>query len=470
MKMLMRFAAIVICGLMAGKSVASAPPENTATVFVHGFNVQGTSISGTVGADYNLGYAMNFAVAAGLPTALSDPTAPNQVAATTYYGNQYPNYYTADDIAEVNAAGEGVPRYALISAKYARHVMERSGATQVSLVGVSFGALVTRYIIEKNLEQLASSYRISRWIGVEGVVAGNYAATYGGIVTQFFFDQYFDGVPIDLEHMKYGWVRGNLNDPYYSSSSRWLASFPTHFWLGAHDDLLGDDGTRFVTDMSGKANDGLVLMEDGVLRNLPANLLYEGRVPTESVLHANHFGLTSNPGFQVGLAAQLLGRTRATVTLSEVEVLREFDGGNLGNGEYVFGVQVFSPLAGELGVTVPVQDLRAEDRSLPFARLSVGSRYVLNQVWYDDIVLPGETQLRLQSNVHEIDGDVVYQVTEVGGKVHQPLANAQTFVDITKNGTYPIATDDWRGTVKVEVHQYPDFRDPAAAADWTLYE
>src|SRR5205814_2368669 len=74
---------------------------------------------------------------------------PNVVAGTTYYGDTPPPYYSAADLAEIDQVtaqwGGGVPRYALIVAKYARHVLEISGARQVNFVSVSFGSLIVRW-------------------------------------------------------------------------------------------------------------------------------------------------------------------------------------------------------------------------------------------------------------------------------------------------------------------------------------
>ncbi len=468
-----RFSLAILTVFAITQAPAAELPEETATIFVHGFNVQGTLLTGPVGEDFNLPYAMQFATHAGLPTPFTNPNAPNQVAVTTYYGDQYPSYYTPQDIIDVEDAtalfGGGVPRYAAIVAKHARHVMDRSGAKQVTFVGVSFGALVSRYIIEKDIEGLASSNSIARWVAAEGVVSGNYLTShFPQSVMELVLGQSLDHAMIDLNHMSYNWITANLNNPNYTSSSPYFANFPIHFWVGADYDLY--DG--ILTEQAGKASDGMVLMEDAILRNLPAELLYDGQLPTHSVLNANHDLFKFEPGFHVGLLAQLTGRTRATITLSEVEILREFDGGARGDGEYVFGLQVFSPLAEtNFSVTDPIHELSAANYSLPYAELAVGTKYPLNLVWYDDIILPGEDQLKIITNIEEIDGDPIYRITEANGIVRQALENVQTFIDVSRNGSYPIVTGDWRGTVNVEINRYPPFGGPkAAATDWALFE
>ena len=459
--------------IVASASFAQAiqPPDQVATIVVHGFDPDGTSQSGTVGDDFSLDYVTDIAGALNLPLGIANPTAANQVACTTYYGTDYPSYYTPQDIADVNAAtaafGGGVPRYAAIVAKYARHVMQRSGAKQINLVGLSFGALVSRYIIEKNLENLAGSDSIARWICVEGVVSGNYAATYGGPAIYVFFNQYYGGSPTDLDQMKYTWVDQNIHSPRQNSNAAYFANFPMHFWLAADDNIFN----KMLTNLSGKANDGLVLLEDGYMKNMPVNLLYKGWLPTVSTLHATHDSMKSNEGLRAGLAAQVFGSKRVTITLTNVQVLRDFDPGK-GPGEYVFGVKLFSPTAEDtMGTTVPIQDLRAEDNSIEYLSLSPNSAQSTGLIWFDDMVLPGETNLRLETNVEEIDGDLIYQITETGGEVRQQLANTQQTIDVTKNGTYTLATADWRGTIDVEIRDYVGNDNPnSAACDWELYQ
>lgn len=466
----------VICAVMTivlaaavAPGWATSSPNEVATIFVHGFDPAGTNTAGTVGEDFDIDYAADFAQTIGLPYAINNPVAPTQVAVTTYYGDHYPSYYSQDDIDEVNAItatyGGGVPRYALIVAKYAREVMNRSGASQVNLVGYSFGGLVTRYIIEKDLENLASDKKIARWIGIAGVISGNFAATNGGPLADIFFNQY-GGEPIDMEHMTYGWVTDNINDPRYSSSCEWLADFPVHFWLAADDNAYG----QFVTSLSGKANDGLVLLDDAMLVNLPSALLYNNQLPTVSTLHANHNTMKSKSALYAGLAADLFGRTRVTVTLREVTVKTPFDAG--ATGEYVFGVKVTSPEAAVYGVADAVQDLRAEDNSLPFVSMATNVPATINLLWFDDMVLPGERELILETNVEEIDGDLIYQVNEVSGEQREALQNAQLSVDAMNDGEYAIDTADWSGIVEVDVTKYPKFTGPggAAASDWALYQ
>ena len=128
----------------ATPAVAAHDPAVTATIFVHGFAANGASRTGTYGEDVPLApEAADLIALAGLPALGSEPPPPNVVASTTYYGDAAPGYYSGSDIEDIRAItalhGGGVPRYAHIVAKYARHLLERTGAQQVNFVSGSFG-------------------------------------------------------------------------------------------------------------------------------------------------------------------------------------------------------------------------------------------------------------------------------------------------------------------------------------------
>src|SRR5262249_5261401 len=179
------FTVLVACWSAAHVSPAGAgqDPNRTVTVYVHGFDWNGADRHGAYGVDVREPLEDSLAAMAGLPVAdtTGGPIAPNAVTATTYYGDVAPSWYSPADLAEIArrtaAGGGGVPRYAYIVARFAQHALERSGADQVNLVGASFGGLITRWVIEKDVLGLASGGRIARWLTIEGVVAGNWAAS-----------------------------------------------------------------------------------------------------------------------------------------------------------------------------------------------------------------------------------------------------------------------------------------------------
>jgi pimeloyl-ACP methyl ester carboxylesterase len=461
-------------GLLAWAMVAgaAAPPSQTATIVVRGFDKEGASHHGVYGADTAEDTVQQLAATVGLPTSDVAPYAPNQVAYANYYGNTPPPYYTAQDIADVAAVtatyGGGVPRYALITAKYAKEVMRRSGAQQITLFGVSMGGLVSRWIVEKDVEHLVSEGRVARWIIVEGVVGGNWICSEGGSSLRDAMRDLLDLDPIDLQHMSYSWIETHLHNPSTEADNPLLGLVPIHIWIPSDDNYH----SYALTLASQKPNDGVQLLRDTFFHALSSQSKYLGLPPTRSCVHATHESSKDHLGLRAGIAADLFGRRRVTVTLKDVYVVNPKERSGLGNGEFVFGVSVYSPKAQErYGISAPIHEYRYDDTNFPFYRLPAQTTSTLNAVWFDDLILPGETQLTLQTNVKEIDYDLLYEVTEDITNAYDSLSNATLHISTATSGSYSISTTDWRGTVVVAITDYPEFGpEPTSVRDWTLYE
>src|ERR1043165_4593257 len=135
---------------------AAQDPRHTATIYVPGYDSNGADRSGVFGMDRNEPLVDSVAALIGAPVAAGEAALPHDVVATaTYYGDTAPAYYSAGDLAELSAVtaqwGGAVPRYAAIVAKYARDVMQRAGVERVNFVSGSFGALIVRWLIEKDV-------------------------------------------------------------------------------------------------------------------------------------------------------------------------------------------------------------------------------------------------------------------------------------------------------------------------------
>lgn len=463
-------ACALLLTLVSGKASAVAPPFKTATIVVRGFENSGASATGTFGSDKVNSTVEALAASIGLPTSTVNPLAPNQVAYTDYYGNTPPAYYTQSDLDDLtsvtNAYGGGIPRYAVIVAKYAKHVMQRSGAEQVNLLGVSMGGLVSRWIVEKDIEGLVSSGKVARWIVIEGVVAGNWICSEGGQSLRDFVEDTFDLNAIDLQHMSYAWVTANIHNPRDESSNPLLANFPIHFWTPADDDLNG----KALTFASQKANDGVQLLRDTHLRDLAPAARYLGLMPTRSFIHATHESSKQNLGIRAGVAANLFGRRRVTVTLQTVYVNNDKENSSMEPAEIVFGVEVKSPRAQALyGITQAVNDRRFMDNSMPVAPLPEDTTVTVGLVFFDDMILPGEDRLRIKTDVREVDYDIVYGINENLFNPEDTLDNINIEVSTLAPADYHVQTADWRGVIRVAITDYPPFDPPASVNDWVLY-
>jgi len=460
---------VAACGSVG---LAVAPPSRTATIVVRGFDKDGASSHGTFGTDVHEDTVTNLAATVGLPTADVAPFAPNQVAYANYYGDTPPPYYTAQDLADLAAVtatyGGGVPRYALITAKYAKEVMRRSGAQQINLFGVSMGGLVSRWMVEKDVEGLVSSGKVARWIIVEGVVAGNWVASEGGSTLQDAMRDALDLDPIDLQHMTYSWIDAHIHNPHDEADNPLLGLVPIHIWIPSDDNY----NSYALTLASGKPNDGVQLLRDTFFHGLSTQSKYLGLYPTRSCVHATHESSKNHKGLRAGIAADLFGRRRVTVKLSQVYVKNSKERSSLGNGEYVFGVSVYSPRAQQLyGITEPIHEYRYDDTNFPYYRIPAQTTATLDAVWFDDMILPGETGLELVTNTVEIDYDLLYGITEDITNAYDHMADTSIQISTETPGTYYINTSDWSGVINVTLTDYPAFDpEPSAVSDWSLYQ
>ena len=207
----------------------SAPPavkENTVTIYIHGFSKKGFERVGVYGGNDTLNENAELASFVGFSVDYKGADSnfdDNILVSTSYYGNQSPDYYTEQDVRDIESVtaqyGGGIPRYAMIVAKYARHIMTESGATKVNFLSASMGSLVARWLIEKNMENLSGEQKIAKWLSIEGVVGGNYAASDSALVNAAAF--YEEQSP-EVEHMSYNWVDANFGNrsigesPYYA--------------------------------------------------------------------------------------------------------------------------------------------------------------------------------------------------------------------------------------------------------------
>lgn len=453
----------------AASAQAIAPPEMTATIVVHGFSSDGASRTGPFGVDIFDSTISGLAGTIGLPLGTVAPAAPNQVAACDYYGAVPPAYYTAQDLADLQAAdtqyGGGVPRYALIMAKFTRQVMERSGATQVNILGVSFGGLVSRYMVEKDVGGLVSSGKVARWIVIEGVVAGHWLASQGDPDLFDLYEDVIDVSSIDIQHMNYSWVSANLHNPPTDVDNPLLSQVQTHFWLACDDEY----NNRALTIASQKPNDGVVLLRDAFFHNVSTQSRHLGLRPTLGSIHATHQSSKDHTGVRAGVAAELNGRRRATIMLREVRVNNDKESSSDAPAEITFGVRVHSPQAlSQYGVTSPINELRHDDTNVPLMSVAENTSTTANIMWFDGMLLPGETQLRLSTNVDEIDFDPLYGVNENILDPSQSLTDAVFFVSTVTPASYEVITADWRGIVEVTLTDYPPFA-PSRVDAWELY-
>jgi hypothetical protein len=111
-----------------------------------------------------------------VPDGTLEPTAPNQLIGIEYFGAVPADYLTEADRAEIEAyphqTDAALHRYALVVAKGIERRMLETGATHVNVICHSMGCHIARYMIENDIEGLASASKLVRWGTVAGVICG----------------------------------------------------------------------------------------------------------------------------------------------------------------------------------------------------------------------------------------------------------------------------------------------------------
>ena len=445
---------------------AAQDPARTATIYVGGFNNSGATQHGVFGVDRADSLIDSVAVLARQPRARGAASLPsNTIASAAYYGDTPPPYYTAADVAQLDQVtrlwGGGVPRYALIVAKYARDVMRRSGAQQVNFVSASFGSLIVRWLIEKDIEGLASQGTIARWLSIEGVLAGNWAASHDELVA---IVNLFKPLSIDVFHMHYDWVSTFLHSPRTEADLAAYGGILIGQMVSTDDDAY--DGALSAAMASYKEwqpNDGLQAVADARFGNVTARSRLDGLAPTLACFHNDHYGIQTSRSAWAQAAAFITQRRRVTVTMTSVQVtdLHEphswyFD---LRPSEVVLETRVYSPaMATRWGLTDPVSVVEKEGGIAPLRLYNAnGETQNVNQVIFDDLVLEEETQLRLALRAEEIDYDWRYGVTQeaLPPSSYDDMGAGELVVSTRAPGTYTFRTGSWNGTIAVAVHEYP---------------
>ncbi|HET7379358.1 MAG TPA: hypothetical protein VFJ24_04880, partial [Gaiellales bacterium] len=418
---------------------------------------------GVFGVDEDEAVLDSVASLAGVPVAHGGGVLPaDAVGATSYYGDTPPAYYTAADVAQLDSVtaawGGGVPRYALIVAKYARDLLRRSGARQVNFVSASFGSLIVRWLIEKDVEGLAGTGAIARWLSIEGLIAGNWAASRGAVS----FLSALNLLPIDVTHMSYDWVSTHLHTPRTEADDPAYAGALVGQMVST-DDSDNDAALSLLMESykEFQPNDGVQAAGDARFQQVTARSRLDSLPPTLDYFHTDHYAIKHNRAAWAQAATFMTQRRRVTVTVTSAQVTNSHEA-NDGfwdpfPAEVVLESRAYSPaLATRWGIVDPVSTIEKEGAVAPLRLYAAdGQTQIVDQLVFDDLVLEEETQLRLVLRAETIDEDWRYGVFEaVAPPYTHDLGGGELMVSTLAPGTYAFHTTDWSGTVTVAIHDY----------------
>jgi len=454
-------------------------PARTATIYVQGFEQAGAASHATFGEDLGDPLLDDLANLAGMPVADGRATLrPNVAAMTSYYGDTPPAWYTAAERARLEQVtaqwGGGVPRYAQIIADYAGELMRRSGATQVNFVTTSFGSLIVRWLIEKDVDGLASGRRIARWLSLEGVLAGNWAASRDRLVG---YVQAVEPLPIDVAHMDYDWVDANLHRP------RTQADHPNYAGILMGQIVSTDDSYNrsALTSLMRSfnewlPNDGVQAVPDACFQDVTARSRLAGLPPTLGWFRNDHFGIQQARGAWAQIATFLTQRRRVTVTMTSARVLdlKEPDQWywDWRPAEVLFECRVHAPaVAARWGIGDAVSTREKEGGVAPLRRYQTkGETQTFTEVLFDDMVLAEERELHLTLRAEEVDYDWRYGVFETAQQPsYDDMGSGELTVSTTAPGTYTFLCEVHPNTMTGSVTvRYPDADPLEKVLDWVL--
>jgi hypothetical protein len=433
------------------------------TVHVHGWDLPGATKTTDVGDDHSGGSAVDgMRKFSGLPSGMDSPTAPNQLIATEYYGATFPSYYSAADVAEVTAQ-KGIPRYALIVGKYARHVMSRSGAQAVNLTCHSMGCEISRYLIENDVEHLVSDGKLRRWVSFAGVVNGATLADLDGgkqldkIAALLGLDL------VDVADMNRTWVQQYVavyDHQRTAGNNPNFAGILVHHIESTNPHMSKAIGIPLM-DVFGYGNvpnDG-VLLDDEMYLHSQADaakwVTPSGDLVSVSQSHhfADHFTITDQAGAQAIAAAALTGKRRARITLTGVTLLKDHESGILDKppAEVVVESQIKYPYVTAIDPSDPLLDeVTMARRNAPMFRMNKGETTAPNLVVFDGPVFDAQTSVKVDINLLETDYYPAAGVNENALSKNAPLGELAQELPLM-DGDYSVSTADARFTIHVQV-------------------
>jgi hypothetical protein len=462
----------------SGQKVYDDP--NTITVWLHGYtnhtaaSLQATTYGSIIGCG-DVGDALT-TYGPSVPCG-RDPagdTAPNQVVAVEYYGAQPPAWMSAQDIMEVEqypylGGPTGLQRYGLIVAKFIRWRMAHTGATHVNIACHSMGCLLTRYVIENDIEQLASENKIVRWVTGAGVIGGaQLARLHNNPAFQMAADQV--GLAVDdFALMNPDYVQtyaASWDHQLHEGNNPLLAGMLIHH-VGATDPRIGQAFNLQLLNLGNPdelPNDGILFTFDEMFASQAprASLVTpSGEVlsATHAFIHVGHIDAPSAEGFHAALAAGLFHRRKVFVTLDSITLKKDHEFTlqtplELGTppAEVVAEVQVsYDPYTmPKFGTHTLVDDDELAYRSPQLLSQVQGTTLQPSMVLYAGPVFDDQMAIHLKLTLTETDWYARYGCTESGPALSdRNLLNYESDVSLMDQ---VIPWSDDGADVKLRVH------------------
>lgn len=433
----------------------------TVTIYVPDYQKNGYALNGIYGQSFESDFIDTLVEFTVLPTLenYNKESFTNLLTAVEYYGDEVPFYYDFIDSTDLNRVtqeyGGGIPRYAMIVAKFANYVLEETEADKVNIISQGMGSLITRWMIEQNVEQLASNQKIQKWMSIDGMILGNYLLSQiGQVSTQTnasiraaFVDS------VDTEQMQYSWIEEHLTPDRYRMGSSYYNNI-----LVGQISLTESEGENVgLADLLSsedefQVNSGYQLLKDSYFSTID----YALQTPSHTHIHIDYASINESNGLFATLNNFLEAKKRVRITLVEATVTDIHETISLDNeaSEIVFESSLFSPYAQSQWDMdeEAIAEKRYESGSLTlYDYQEDGESKELEQILFDDFVSSSETSLTLEITGYEIDRNTHYKLTEEGITTKDSLGTISNSIELKNGASYSISADDWHGSIKVEV-------------------
>jgi hypothetical protein len=417
---------------------------NTITVWVHGFTphssaeqmnmkygeVKGCSDLGDAVAEYGINR----------PCATNGmDTTPDQIIGVEYYGANPADWMTAQDAADVAqypymGGTVGLQRYGLVVGKFIRWRLSVTGATHVNLACHSMGCLISRYVIENDIEHLASTNKIVRWATNAGVVGGaRLARLYNNPTVEPLSDAI--GLSVDdfaaMTPENVAQFAAAYDHKLYSMDNPLFTGMLIHN-LGGTDPTVQASGFNIPLldilpsmNTGNEPNDGIMFTEDEYFHDsAPAVRLTTpgGMVmtPTHSYIHTYHMEVPSQPGAKALMVAGLFQKRKVIITLESVQLQKDFE---QHAGDITTLLQTGTPPADVVAettidykpfthATTIVDEDKIAYRSPLLFEQDQGTTLMPNQVLFSGPVFDAQTALHLTTVLTETDSYARWGIAE----------------------------------------------------------
>ncbi len=418
--------------------------ERVVVLYIHGYDKSGYKRAGVYGDDIENMEIEKIAKFGSFYTTKNYPKDRDSiiVATTEYYGDKEPFYYAPSDLSEVNSMQKGIPRYALIVAKYAKYILNETNATKLYIVSASMGSLITRYLIEKNLENLSKDKKIKKWLSLEGVVAGNIAASKDRLLN---IVNSIEKQPYEVKQMRYSWVKQEFGDPY-KSDSPFMKDIEISFESSTDDHL----NNRAITLLTNKPNDGVQAVKDTYFSKTPNRYAH-------TYFYQTHTSLQNSKAAWAYATTFLLPNRRVQIKLKNVTVYdlheKKMAIKNYLPADIVFESRVYAPKAMQKWNFDEAIDERVlNSHALKVFDFSkIDEKKSLDESIFDSHILLSEESLIVKITPYELDYEPEYNLFEITGHRRFESLGEGSLTFPLKNGIYNIRGEDWDAELELTI-------------------